>query len=47
MKEKQGLHLAKKKFMCPHCGSRIQVNDTICPSCQKALNTGGEKIVGT
>src|SRR4030043_1719256 len=47
LKEKQGLHLAKKKLICPHCGSKMQVTDTICPSCQKALNTGGEKIVGT
>ncbi len=38
MKEKQGLHSAKKKLMCPHCGSKIQLNDKICPSCQKALN---------
>ena len=41
LKEKQGLHLAKKKLVCPHCGSRIQVGDTICPSCQKKLNTQG------
>src|SRR4030043_2321863 len=47
LKERQGLHLAKKKLICPHCGSKMQVTDTICPSCQKALNTGGEKIVGT
>jgi putative ABC transport system ATP-binding protein len=47
VKEKQGLHSAKKRLMCPHCGSKIQVNDTICPSCQKTLNTEGEKIVGT
>jgi putative ABC transport system ATP-binding protein len=40
-KEKQGLHSAKKKLMCPHCGSKIHVNDTICPSCQKKLNTSG------
>jgi putative ABC transport system ATP-binding protein len=38
IKEKQGLHLAKK-LMCPHCGSRIQASDTSCPSCQKRLNT--------
>jgi putative ABC transport system ATP-binding protein len=37
-KEKQGLHLAKKKLTCPHCGSRIQASDTSCPSCQKRLN---------
>jgi putative ABC transport system ATP-binding protein len=37
IKEKQGLHLAKKKLMCPYCGSRIQAGDTSCPSCQKRL----------
>jgi len=36
-KEKQGLHLAKKKLMCPYCGSRIQLGDAICPSCKKRL----------
>src|SRR4030066_604405 len=30
LKEKQGLHSAKKKLMCPHCSSKIQVTDTIC-----------------
>jgi putative ABC transport system ATP-binding protein len=39
IKEKQGLLLAKKKLVCPNCGSRIQVSDTSCPSCQKRLNT--------
>jgi putative ABC transport system ATP-binding protein len=38
-KEKQGLHLAKKKLTCPYCGGRIQVSDTSCPSCQKKLHT--------
>jgi putative ABC transport system ATP-binding protein len=38
LKEKQGLHSAKKKLMCPHCGSKIQVGDSTCPSCQKKLN---------
>jgi putative ABC transport system ATP-binding protein len=36
-KEKQGLHLAKKKFTCPYCGSRTQLGDAICPSCKKRL----------
>ena len=39
LKEKEGFHSAKKKLICPHCGSKIQVNDTICPSCQKTLNS--------
>ena len=39
LKEKQGLHSAKKKLMCPHCGSKIQIKDTTCPSCQKTVNT--------
>jgi putative ABC transport system ATP-binding protein len=37
LKEKQGLHLAKKKLMCPYCGSKIQPNDANCPSCKKRL----------
>jgi putative ABC transport system ATP-binding protein len=36
-KEKQGLHLAKKKLACPYCGSRIQLNDERCPNCRKRL----------
>jgi putative ABC transport system ATP-binding protein len=36
-KEKQGLHLMKKKLMCPFCGSRIQPTDQRCPSCRKRL----------
>ncbi|MCJ7759513.1 ABC transporter ATP-binding protein [Candidatus Bathyarchaeota archaeon] len=36
-KEKQGLHLVKKKLMCPYCGSRIQLSDARCPSCKKRL----------
>jgi len=39
IKEKPGLHSTKKKLVCPYCGSRIQVGDAICPSCQKSLNT--------
>lgn len=37
MKEKQGLHVAKKKLVCPYCGSKIQPNDTRCHSCGKRL----------
>jgi putative ABC transport system ATP-binding protein len=36
-KEKLGLHLVKKKHLCPYCQSTIQVDDTVCPSCQKKL----------
>jgi putative ABC transport system ATP-binding protein len=37
IKEKQGLHLAKKKLMCPYCGGRTQPSDERCPSCRKRL----------
>jgi putative ABC transport system ATP-binding protein len=37
LKEKQGIHLVKKKLMCPYCGSKIQPNDIRCPSCKKRL----------
>jgi putative ABC transport system ATP-binding protein len=37
MKEKQGLHLARKKLACPYCGSRIQPKDERCPNCKKKL----------
>jgi ABC-type lipoprotein export system ATPase subunit len=36
-KEKQGLHLIKKKLMCPYCGAKIQLSDARCPSCKKRL----------
>jgi putative ABC transport system ATP-binding protein len=36
-KERQGLHLTKKKLMCPYCGSKIQPTDERCPSCRKRL----------
>ena len=36
-KEKQGLHLVRKKLMCPHCGSKIQPEDERCPNCRKRL----------
>jgi putative ABC transport system ATP-binding protein len=37
LKEKQGLHLAKKKLMCPYCGTKIQPSDARCPNCRKRL----------
>jgi putative ABC transport system ATP-binding protein len=36
-REKQGLHLVKKKLICPYCGGKIQPNDAKCPSCRKKL----------
>ena len=36
-KEKQGLHLTKKRLMCPYCGNKIQPDDKRCPSCKKRL----------
>lgn len=36
-KEKQGLHLAKKKLVCPYCGGKIQPSDEKCPNCRKRL----------
>lgn len=36
-KEKQGLHLAKKKLTCPYCGGNIQVSDERCPNCKKRI----------
>ncbi len=43
-KEKQGLLLAKKKLMCPYCGSKIQVGSTICLSCGKKLTQQGDSV---
>ncbi len=43
-KEKQGLHLAKKKLICPYCGGRIQRGDVICSSCNKKLKLEGDRI---
>jgi putative ABC transport system ATP-binding protein len=37
VKEKQGLHLVKKKLMCPFCGSKIQSTDIRCSQCKKRL----------
>lgn len=36
-KEKQGLHLTKKKLACPYCGSKIHPADERCPTCKKKL----------
>jgi predicted amidophosphoribosyltransferase len=37
LKEKQGLHIAKKNNKCPHCGSAIKTSDDVCPTCKKQL----------
>ena len=37
LKEKQGTHLAKKKLVCPYCGSKIQPTDARCSNCRKRL----------
>jgi putative ABC transport system ATP-binding protein len=37
IREKLGLHSAKKKLVCPYCGSRTQPDDAVCPSCRKKL----------
>jgi putative ABC transport system ATP-binding protein len=42
IKEKQGLHLAKKNGQCPHCGANIQPNDETCPTCKKPLYSNDE-----
>jgi putative ABC transport system ATP-binding protein len=36
-KEKQGLHMAKKRLICPYCGGKIQASDTVCSSCKRKL----------
>jgi putative ABC transport system ATP-binding protein len=36
-KEKQGLHLMKKKLVCPYCGTKIQKTDQRCSNCRKRL----------
>ena len=42
MKEMQGLHVNKKKQICPHCGAPIQVTDEKCPSCKKPIYASDE-----
>ncbi len=37
VKEKEGLHLAKKSSKCPHCGGAISIKDETCPSCHKPI----------
>jgi putative ABC transport system ATP-binding protein len=37
IKEKEGLHLAKKNSKCPNCGSNIKPDDVTCPICKKPI----------
>jgi putative ABC transport system ATP-binding protein len=37
IKEKEGLHIAKKNSKCPHCGATIKPTDDSCPACKKPL----------
>ena len=37
VKEKEGLHLAKKQSKCPHCGAVIKLTDETCSTCKKSL----------
>src|SRR3989339_1166140 len=37
IKEKEGLHLAKKNNKCPNCGNSIKPSDEICLTCKKPL----------
>jgi len=42
VKEKEGLHLAKKNNLCPHCGAPIKASDETCPSCTKPIFSSDE-----
>jgi predicted amidophosphoribosyltransferase len=42
IKEKEGLHLARKNNVCPHCGGNIQAADEICPICKKPILSSDE-----
>lgn len=37
VKEKEGLHLAKKQSKCPHCGADIKITDEVRAQCKKPL----------
>jgi len=37
IKERKGLHLVKKKLVCPYCGSKVQPSDLKCPKCRKNI----------
>jgi putative ABC transport system ATP-binding protein len=42
VKEKEGLHLAKKNNKCPNCGNPVQRNDETCPTCKKPIFASDE-----
>jgi len=42
IKEKAGLHVAKKAGKCPHCGQNININDHTCPTCKKLIFTSDD-----
>jgi putative ABC transport system ATP-binding protein len=42
IKEKPGLHLAKKASKCPHCDSLIKITEDTCPACKKLIFTSDE-----
>jgi putative ABC transport system ATP-binding protein len=42
IKEKEGLHLAIKNNVCPHCGGNIKAADEICPICKKPILSSEE-----
>jgi putative ABC transport system ATP-binding protein len=42
VKEKEGLHSAKKNNKCPHCGSTLAVTDDMCSKCKKHIFTADD-----
>jgi predicted amidophosphoribosyltransferase len=42
IKEKEGLHMAKKNNKCPNCGSNLSYNTDVCPVCKKPLTSSEE-----
>lgn len=42
IKEKEGLHMAKKNNKCPNCGSNLSSNIDVCPVCKKPLTSNEE-----
>ncbi len=42
IKEKEGLHMAKKNNKCPNCGEKLSPNAEVCPICHKPLTLTDE-----